>query len=55
MSEALKTAVSTALTSIKTDVFDTFETALPIALTIVGVGIAVTLGIKFFKKISNKA
>lgn len=55
MTETLKTAISTALTNVKTDVIDVFESALPIALAIVGIGIAVTLGVTFFKRISSKA
>lgn len=55
MSEALTTAISTAFTGVKTDVIDIMETALPVALAIVGVGLAITLGVKFFKKISSKA
>ena len=55
MSEAMTTAVKTAFTSIKTDVSSMMETALPVALAIVGIGLAVTLGVKFFKKISSKA
>lgn len=55
MSETMTTAVNTAFTGVKTDVFDVMEKALPIALAILGVGLAITLGVKFFKKISNKA
>ena len=55
MDEALKTAMTTAFTGVKTDVLDIIGTALPIALAIVGVGLAITLGIKFFKKTSKSA
>lgn len=55
MSESMTTAVKTAFSTIKTDVGSMMETALPIALAIVGIGLAVMLGVKFFKKISSKA
>lgn len=55
MDEALKTAMTTAFTGIKTDVFDVITTALPVALGIVGISLVVTLGIKFFKKVSKSA
>lgn len=55
MTEGMTTAVDTAFKAIKTDVIDMMSNALPVALTIVGVGLAVTLGVKFFKKISSKA
>lgn len=51
----MSTAISTAFSSVKTDVLSVMETALPIALAIIGVGLAITLGVKFFKKISSKA
>ena len=54
MSETLTTAITTAFGNVKTDVLDVFEKAAPVALAIMGIGIAITLGIKFFKKISNK-
>ncbi|MDO4495868.1 MAG: hypothetical protein Q4B62_08835 [Clostridiaceae bacterium] len=40
---------SSALTSIQGDVMEYVKVALPIALAILGVFIAVKLGIKFFK------
>lgn len=55
MSDGMKTAIDTAFTGVKTDVLDVIGSALPIALAIVGVGIAITLGIKFFKKTSKTA
>ena len=53
MSETLTQALSTAFTSVKSDVIDIFETALPAALAIMGVALAVSLGIKFFKKFAK--
>ena len=53
MSEALTTAISTAFTNVKSDVLDIFETAAPIGLVIMGVGLAIGLGVKFFKKIAK--
>jgi len=55
MSEGMTTAVDTAFKAIKSDVSDMMTTALPVALAIVGIGLAVTLGVKFFKKISSKS
>ena len=53
MTETLTTAVTTGLSTIKSDVLDMFEVALPAGLAICGIGLAVTLAIKFFKKISK--
>lgn len=55
MSESMITAVDTAFKAIKSDVSDMMTTALPVALAIVGIGLAITLGVKFFKKISSKS
>lgn len=55
MTEGMTSAISKAFSDVKTDVLDIMQTALPVALAIVGVGVAVTLGVKFFKKISSKA
>lgn len=49
----LKNAMSTAFESIKSDAISFFAVALPVALSIMGIVIAVKLGIKFFKKFSN--
>ena len=49
------TAIDTAFKAIKSDVSSMMTTALPVALAIVGIGLAVTLGVKFFKKISSKS
>lgn len=50
---SLITAIGTAFQSVQTDFFSILGTALPIALAIVGAGLAITLGIKYFKKISK--
>lgn len=55
MSETMGTAITSAFNSIKGDVLDVMEKALPIGLTIMGIGLAVSLGVAFFKKISKKA
>lgn len=55
MSESMTTAVDTAFKAIKSDVSSMMTTALPVALSIVGIGLAITLGVKFFKKISSKS
>lgn len=53
ISEDLKTALSTAFDGVKTDAMSLFTLALPAALAIMGVSLAITLGIKFFKKFSK--
>lgn len=53
MSETLTTAFQTALNGIKTDVSGLFETALPIALGIMAIPLALRMGIGFFKSIAN--
>lgn len=54
MSEALTTAINTAFTAVKSDVSTLFEKALPAGLAIMGISLAITLGVKFFKKIASK-
>lgn len=54
MDEALKTAITTAMTTVKTDVFDMYGNALPIGLAIMGASMAIMLGVKFFKRIAGK-
>lgn len=53
--ESIVTALSTWGTTVTTDVTTMITTMLPIALGIVGLSLAVMLGIKFFKKVANKA
>lgn len=50
---SLITALGTAFSSISDDFFSVLGTALPIALGIVGAGLAITLGIKYFKKLAK--
>ena len=51
----MTTAVDTAYNAIKSDVSGMMTTALQVALAMVGIGLAVTRGVKFFKKISSKS
>lgn len=51
--EVLKTALTTAFTQVKTDTLDILGVALPAALGIVAVIMAVKVGIKFFKNVTN--
>lgn len=53
MTEAMKTVFETALTTVKTDVFGTVEVALPVGLAIMGLFLAIRLGINFFRSIAN--
>lgn len=52
-SSELQTAFTTGLTGVKSDFMGFIGSALPIALGIAGIGLAVTLGWKFFKKIGK--
>lgn len=54
LSDTLTTAINTAFTAVKTDVASLFEKALPAGLAIMGISLAITLGVKFFKKIASK-
>ena len=46
----MTTSLTTAFTAVKTDVVSIITTALPPALAIMGIGIAIMIGIKFFKR-----
>lgn len=51
---SIVSALQNAMTSVSTDVQSAISTVLPIALGIMGFGLVITLGIKYFKKIANK-
>lgn len=53
MSEGLTTAFGTALATVQSDVLGLAEKALPYGLTIMGVFVALGLGIAFFKSIAK--
>lgn len=53
ITEALKTAFSTAVTQVQTDVGSMMQTALPAGLVIMGGFLAIRLGISFFKSVAN--
>ncbi|HAT4094495.1 TPA: hypothetical protein I9Z34_003054 [Clostridium perfringens] len=46
-------AMQTAFTNIQNDCMSTVSSGLPVALTIAGVGIVVTFGVKFFKRFAK--
>lgn len=50
---SLITAMGTAFGSIRDDFFSILSTALPIALAVVGAGLAISLGIKYFRKLAK--
>ena len=50
--ESIQTAMSTAFQSVQTNVTSMISTCAPFALTIIGTVLAVTIGIKVFKKLS---
>lgn len=47
-------ALTTAMTTIKTDFFTALGGILPVALAIVGAGIVIVLGVRYFKRIASK-
>lgn len=49
------TALTTAMTTIKTDFFSVLTGILPIALAMIGAGLVVMIGIRMFKKLTNKS
>lgn len=53
ITESLKTAFSSAVSNVLADVGSMMALALPAALTITGGFLAIRLGIKFFKSVSN--
>lgn len=53
MSETMITAFSTALEAVKTDVTTMVTTALPVGLAIMGLFLAIRLGVGFFRSIAN--
>ena len=53
--EAIKTAMETAFSTVQTNAIDMIATAAPFALGIVGTVLAVSIGIKVFKKLTAKA
>lgn len=55
MPEGMQTAISTAMTAVKSDVFSVMSDALPIGLAIMGVSLAVTIGVTFFKRVSRQS
>lgn len=52
---SVQTALSTALGNLQTEATSTMTTILPYALAVVILGISITLGIKWIKRITNKA
>ena len=53
MTESLTSAFTTAVGTVKTDVLTMIQTALPAGLAIMGIGLAVRIGINFFRSIAN--
>ena len=53
MSDIVVSAFSDALSTIQTDVTSMITVALPIALAIVGIFIAIRLGVKFFRSVAK--
>lgn len=53
LTEAMKTAFSNAVDSIKEDVTGMIVVALPAGLSIMGIRLAVRLGVSFFRSIAG--
>lgn len=53
--ESVISALSTAFNTISGNITSVLTTVAPIALTIVGAGMVLTFGIKWFKRLTNKA
>jgi hypothetical protein len=53
ITEGLKTAFSTAVSQVQTDVGSMMATALPAGLVIMGGFLAIRLGVNFFKSVAN--
>lgn len=53
--QSITTALTTWGTTFATEAETMITTMLPIALGVVGLSIAVMFGIKFFRKVANKA
>lgn len=53
--ESISTAMSTAFGSVQTNVTSMITTCAPYALAIIGTVLAVTIGIKVFKKLTAQA
>lgn len=51
----IQSALTTAFNSISTDLMTTITNVAPIALGIVGAGMVLVFGIKWFKRLTNKA
>lgn len=53
MDEAMKTALTTAFTSVKTDVLSVITTALPIGFGIFAAFFGIKKGVSFFRSIAK--
>lgn len=50
---SVNSAVTTAMTTLAGDMVSTGQAIVPIALTVVGIGLVVTFGIRIFRKIAK--
>lgn len=53
--ESIKTAMSAAFSTVQTNVVDMISTCAPYALAIIGLTVAVGIGIKVFKRLTAQA
>lgn len=54
VTSGMTTALQTGFSNVQADVTTIISTALPYALVILGIGLALSIGIKMFTKISRK-
>lgn len=54
MSDTVLTTLDTAFTGVKTDYLAIIGKALPAGIAILSITLAITLGIRFFKKVASK-
>ena len=51
----LITAMGSAFTNISDNIMDVFAVVVPAVLAVIGVGLAIRIGIKYFKNLSKSA
>lgn len=54
ITSGMTTAIQTGLSNVQADVITLISTALPYALVIMGLGLAISIGMKVFKRIAGR-
>lgn len=52
---SIVTTMETAFQSVSSDIMSVISSILPIAMGIVGAGLVIVFGVKWFKRLTNKA